>query len=279
MWVEIFKTGVHTDSNGNTRTWSKQDLDHIASRYNPTVHEAPVVIGHPKENAPAYGWVESLKREGDTLFANLKDLVPEFVDLLKRKLYKKRSVSIYPDISLRHIGFLGAKPPAVKGLADIEFSDDNAITIDDPIYEDGQGMYSEAEMRDLIEKAKAEGEGRGLIKARTEYQEKERERHDQERKTTITTFVADKVKEGVIPPFLVDEGIVEFMEAIDEKTSYFEFGEGQRKNPVEWFMDFIENLERSPIFGEIATHGNAKKAHLKMEEELGKDIARKAESI
>ena len=100
MWIEIFKTGTHTDSDGNTRTWNKQDLDRIASQYNPAIHEAPVVIGHPKVNAPAYGWVEDLKREGGTLFANLKELVPEFVDLLKRKLYKKRSVSLYPDTRL-----------------------------------------------------------------------------------------------------------------------------------------------------------------------------------
>ena len=28
---------------------------------------------------------------------------------------------------LRHIGFLGAVPPAVKGLADIKFNEDNSV--------------------------------------------------------------------------------------------------------------------------------------------------------
>lgn len=121
MKIQIFKTGKHTDSAGIEREWTSADLDKIAASYNPSTHEAPVVIGHPKDNAPAYGWVEKVWREGETLWAGLKDLVPEFVDLVKQGLFKKRSISLYPDLTLRHVGFLGAMPPAVKGLADVAF--------------------------------------------------------------------------------------------------------------------------------------------------------------
>src|SRR4030067_623413 len=119
-WIPIFKTGTHTDSNGNTKTWTEGDLDKIAS-YNPTEHEAPVVIGHPKDNSPAWGWVEAVKKEGSVLYATFKDLIPEFKDMVKKQMFKKRSISLYPDGTLRHVGFLGATPPAVKGLADVEF--------------------------------------------------------------------------------------------------------------------------------------------------------------
>ena len=129
MKFEIFKTGRHTDSNGNTREWTEDDLSKIANSYNPQVHEAPVVIGHPKDNAPAYGWVEALKKEGGVLYAQVKDLVPEFIDAVKKGLYKKRSISLYPDISLRHIGFLGAVPPAVKGLGDVAFGDSDELRV------------------------------------------------------------------------------------------------------------------------------------------------------
>lgn len=131
MQIEVFKAGTHTDSNGRTKTWTEEDLNKIANSYNPQAHEAPVVIGHPKDNAPAYGWVESLKNKGGVLYAKVKDLVPEFVDAVKRGLYKKRSISLYPDMYLRHIGFLGAMPPAIKGLADIKFQEDEeAVTIE-----------------------------------------------------------------------------------------------------------------------------------------------------
>lgn len=124
-WFAIFKTGTHTDSSGNKKEWTEQDLDKIVSTYDPTKHESPIVIGHPKANAPAFGWVDKLKRVGDTLYAMPKQLANEFVEMVKKGLFKKRSISLYPDGSLRHIGFLGAQPPAVKGLPDVEFKDDD----------------------------------------------------------------------------------------------------------------------------------------------------------
>ncbi|MCX8009877.1 MAG: GPO family capsid scaffolding protein, partial [Ignavibacteria bacterium] len=123
-WFAIFRTGKHTDSAGNEREWNESDLDKIVEGYNPTKHEAPIVIGHPKTNSPAYGWIEKLKRVGDTLYASAKQLVPEFVEMVKKGLFKKRSISLYPDGTLRHVGFLGATPPAVKGLPDVEFEDE-----------------------------------------------------------------------------------------------------------------------------------------------------------
>ncbi|MBI5634866.1 MAG: hypothetical protein HZA15_15470 [Nitrospirae bacterium] len=129
-WIAIFRTGRHTDSAGNTQDWTEQDLDKIVSTYAPAKHEAPVVIGHPKDNAPAYAWVEGLKREGDTLWMKMKDVVPAFADMVMQKMFKKRSISLYPDGSLRHVGWLGAQPPAVKGLPDFAFGDDGGAVIE-----------------------------------------------------------------------------------------------------------------------------------------------------
>ena len=33
-WVEVFRSGTHTDSRGITRTWSNDDLDAIVRNYN-----------------------------------------------------------------------------------------------------------------------------------------------------------------------------------------------------------------------------------------------------
>lgn len=129
-WFEVFRTGSHTDSNGLRQTWTEQDLDTIVAKYNgQTAHEAPLVVGHPTTNSPAFGWTEALKREGQVLFAKAKDVMPAFADAVKGRTYPKRSISLYPDMTLRHIGFLGGMPPAVKGLADIAFkSGEEAIT-------------------------------------------------------------------------------------------------------------------------------------------------------
>jgi hypothetical protein len=128
--IEILQTGTFHDSSGTEQTFTEADLEAIASSYDPTVHEAPVVIGHPINTAPAFGWISRVFKEGEKLFCELKDLVPEFVDAIKSGLYKKRSISLYPDRTIRHLGFLGAVPPAIKGLADIQFSECNPITFE-----------------------------------------------------------------------------------------------------------------------------------------------------
>ncbi len=120
---EIFRTGTHTSLNGQTKDFSETDLDTIASSYDPQQHEAPIVIGHPETNAPAYGWIDKLKRVGDRLIAFPKQVSNEFAELVKTGAFKKRSISITPDLQLNHVGFLGAAAPAVKGLKDVEFSE------------------------------------------------------------------------------------------------------------------------------------------------------------
>lgn len=122
-WDKVFTTGWHTDSNGNKRLWTKDDLDRIVSTFQPSFHEPPLVIGHPSDNAPAFGWVAGIKRVGDGLYLQYKDVAAEFKDWAAKKLFKKKSIAVYPDGSLRHIGYLGAMPPAIKGLPDFAFND------------------------------------------------------------------------------------------------------------------------------------------------------------
>lgn len=152
-WFAIFKTGRHTNSNGVEREWSENDIDKIVESYDNTKHEAPIVIGHPKNNAPAYGWIEKLKRVGDTLYALPKQLAQEFVEMVNKGLFKKRSISLYPDLSLRHVGFLGAQPPAVKGLPDVEFKEEDLSTIEIEETTDLEGLdYQEEQIKVLESK-------------------------------------------------------------------------------------------------------------------------------
>ncbi|MFP4528528.1 MAG: hypothetical protein ACLFQX_08265 [Candidatus Kapaibacterium sp.] len=132
IWIECFRAGEQTDSAGNTHNWTVAELDEIVRKYNEQSeaerHEAPIVLGHPEDDSPAYGWVKALKREGDTLMALLTDMKPEFMQWVKDGHYRKRSIALFEDNMLRHIGFLGGMPPAVRGLADPEFSKEKKFT-------------------------------------------------------------------------------------------------------------------------------------------------------
>jgi len=117
LFLEIFKTGKHTSSNGVTKEYTQTHLSQIAENLSDPV---PIVVGHPKDNSPAFGWIKNLSVKGESLFADASDLVPEFLDLLKQKIYSNRSVSLKENedgtLSLNHVGFLGGMLPAVKGL-------------------------------------------------------------------------------------------------------------------------------------------------------------------
>ena len=69
--LHIFKAGLHTSGNGITRLYTADELAAMAAAYDPARFAAPLVIGHPQDNAPAYGWVARLVAEGDDLFAEV----------------------------------------------------------------------------------------------------------------------------------------------------------------------------------------------------------------
>lgn len=141
--LPILPAGRHTALDGRPVEFTEAILQEIVETYDPALHEAPLVIGHPKLNGPAYGWAKSLEMRDGMLYAEPHQVVPEFAEAANRKMYKKRSASVYlPDSPgnpvpgkhyLRHIGFLGAMPPAIKGIPDtaMEFAeDDGALALE-----------------------------------------------------------------------------------------------------------------------------------------------------
>ncbi len=140
--LHIFKTGTHTSMEGAALSFSESDLAATAAAYDPAVHEAPICVGHPKHDLPAYGWIKSLSAQPDGLFAEENQVDPAFAEIRQAGRFKKISASFYsPDSPsnpkpgvwyLRHVAFLGAQPPAVKGLRNPQFADGESgvVTVD-----------------------------------------------------------------------------------------------------------------------------------------------------
>lgn len=139
--LHIFKPGTHTAMSGMKREFTAADLAASAAAYDPALHEAPIVVGHPQHDMPAYGWVQRvLHSEGDGhnppgLYAQVGQVNADFADMVAAGAFKKISAAFYPPDApsnpkpgvfyLRHVGFLGAQPPAIKGLAQVAFADGN----------------------------------------------------------------------------------------------------------------------------------------------------------
>mgnify|MGYP003111725770 CR=1 FL=1 len=141
--VEVFRPGTFRAMNGQEYAFSEADVAGMVANYDSKAAPAPVVVGHPKHDDPAFGWADSFEvNEAGTLVADLTDLSPEFVSAVEEGRYRKVSMKFFaPDASNnpkpgtyypRHIGFLGGAAPAVSGLATVQFAeaeDDELIEI------------------------------------------------------------------------------------------------------------------------------------------------------
>jgi len=134
--IQVLKPGVHTDANGIRVEFTEADLRAIADGYDPAAHEAPFVVGHPSMDAPAYGWSAKFVFKDGVLFAEPAQVEEQFAELCREGRFKKVSLSLYGPNAAgnprpgawypRHVGFLGAMPPAIKGLKSVQFADGEA---------------------------------------------------------------------------------------------------------------------------------------------------------
>ena len=131
--LHIFKPGRWTTVAGETIEFGEADLAATAAAYNPKIHKAPIVKGHPALDAPAQGWADQLVIQARGLYAVPAKVDPAFAEEARTGRWGTVSAKFYrPDAAnnpvpgvwyLRHIGVLGAHPPGVKGLDDPEFAE------------------------------------------------------------------------------------------------------------------------------------------------------------
>lgn len=158
--IQIFKPGTHTAMSGAVLAFSESDLTACAAAYDPAKHEAPLVVGHPKHDAPAYGWVKQLAFADGALDAEPAQVDAAFAEMVAAGSFKKISASFYaPDAPqnpvpgvyyLRHVGFLGAQPPSVKGLRAPEFTDNEEGVIEFADWGDMQNASMWRRLRDFF---------------------------------------------------------------------------------------------------------------------------------
>lgn len=132
--IEVFRSGTFKPMSGEEISYSADDLSGIVDGYDADGAPAPIVIGHPSTDAPAYGWVSGFEYDADAdrLYADIGELEPAFAKAVKAGRYKKVSMSFHtPDAPnnptpgkwyAKHIGFLGAAAPAVSGLKPVQLA-------------------------------------------------------------------------------------------------------------------------------------------------------------
>lgn len=252
--IEIFRPGKFKAMNGTEVSFSAEMLKDIAESYDPKVYQAPLVIGHPKVEDPAYGWVKNLSFSGERLSAEPEAVVEEFASLVSARRYQNVSASFFtPEhpanpkpgkYYLKHVGFLGAVPPAVTGLKTVSFADndDKVVEFSFEVPEEEKTAEKQSEDRTAEFAAREES----LLQREKAVAEKEK----QMRRLEFGSFVDERIKEGKVLASNRD-GIVDFMEALDglEPAS---FAAEKKVTPLEFFQNLMKNNPKVVEFGEIA---------------------------
>jgi hypothetical protein len=265
----IFRAGTHTSASGEQVTITTEELQKCCEAYHADHHEAPVVVGHPADNAPAYGWVSSLAMVNGDLVAETKQVDSNFAEMVNAGRFKKISASFYkPDSTvnpvagvwyLRHVGVLGAVPPAVKGLGNASFSEDDGVVafeFTEQTTEVTVPDHSEAP-EDFTEKIKQLDAQTAEFNERVAlFEKREADLNAAMVKLTkdrIAWQVKQRVQEKRIKPELAGD-VERFLEALQTVNSV-QFSDSE-KSLADWFLNYVDvhqpKHDAGVVFSEVA---------------------------
>lgn len=282
--IEIFRAGRHTDTRGVAHQFTPADLQAIAAGYAPARHEAPLVVGHPHTDAPAWGWVKALRAVGDRLIAIPDQVQAAFAEAVQSGAYKKVSAAFYApgdahnptpgQWHLRHVGFLGAQPPAVKGLAGPAFAEgdtperDGVIAFAEPAPEPESAPPASPTPQPKESNVNETPEDLAALRAQNESLQRELDALRQQqaraaqaaRSAEHTAFAEALVTKASVPAAHAAT-LVAVLDAINPPGAPVMFGEGDAATPLHaQLREFLQALPPMTAFGEQATRGRAAEA-------------------
>lgn len=279
MGKTIFRAGRHRTIDGRSVAFSEADLAAIAAAYDAAVHEAPLVIGHPKTDDPAMGWVSGLKCVGLRLEADFRQMDPAFAEAVEAGRYKHVSAAFYaPDSPrnpkpggyyLRHVGVLGAVPPAVKGLGPLTFAEDDTVFLafgeeetappeETPPADSPNTEPEEEPMDRKTEPGGDAAENAALKKELEEMKERMARQEAERRHADNLAFAEGLVSAGKLAPAGRDvvTATLDALTAPREDGGMIAFGEGDEARPLaEQFRALLSAAEPVLLFGEFAERG------------------------
>lgn len=273
--LEIFRAGTFTSEEGQRLTFSAADVAATVAAYDPQKHKAPLVVGHPKTEDPAYGHAVSLSLSNNgVVLAEPANVDPAFAELVNAQRFDKISASFWSPTSprnpvqgvyyLRHIGFLGAVPPAVTGLKSPSFADtDNeliTINFSDTPKEHVMTAEEIAALKTLEQKLKADeasfaDKKKEQDKKQAELDAKEKliaQAESKVRTVEIESFAEGLIGKGKLLP-IEKAGVVALLGSlpIDQSISFAD-GDGKTVNQpgAEVLRNLLENLPERVDFSE-----------------------------
>lgn len=240
--VEIFASGIW-----NGHEFNSEDLEEIVENTNGFLkkgtNKPPLKLGHSTKQIlkgqtdgdPALGWMDNVRKVGNKIVADFKN-VPEIVSkAIKQKLYDKVSVEMKrtPEVGffLTGTALLGADLPAVKKLDDLSnyLASDNdksetfdfSFSIVEPTFQQEEAkeeMTEEVKGNSLeLEFAEVKKQNEEMEKLLAEYKEKEIKHLFSEKKEDVMKSFREDSKNGLLMPAILEK----IENALDEQIGNF----------------------------------------------------------
>ena len=279
QWIEIFQAGDY----GEKGDWPAERLHEVVRNHNSETWQAPAVLGHPTDDAPAYAWVSELREESGRLMARFRDVHPALETLVADRRYPNRSAAFYLDPEgkgpvLRHVGFLGGHPPEVKGLAPIHFSESDFVAFDFPTKSDAHqeetrrtvlgvlreffggrvpqsepvAVFTEKQVTERVAavvgplEEKLEALAADIQSTERNLTERKKELDTRERQAQVTVFVEKQRAANRWVPAFDEAGLPEVLEHLAASSTTVEFREGSKSVEVSPYDLLVRFLERVP---------------------------------
>jgi len=127
--LAVFRAGAYPQGD-----WSVERVAKAVAAYDPKLLRAPLTDDH-RQQGPAFGWFDEFFLEGDRLFTNLDtaNVTPEGFAEIQSGRWGPPSIEIYTEDHpsnpvpgtpyFKAVTMLGAKPPQIKGLDPVRFSE------------------------------------------------------------------------------------------------------------------------------------------------------------
>lgn len=285
--IRIARTGTFTSNEGIQVSFGAAELAATAAAYDPAADPAPLVVGHPKLDDPAYGWVSGLAVEGDTLVATPDKVEPTFAEMVSEGRFPKVSARFYPPEHpanpkpgawyLKHIGFLGAHAPGIKGLGTVQFADgadEGAVTLDFSSHEQEAALADKEKEVSFAERVAALNAREAEIAAR---EKADAEKAAKARHEAHVSFAEGLVSKALLAPVGKDlvVGLLDHFDA----TAMVSFGEAGEMAPADAFRKLFDGATPLVSFGEHGKKPEEQKTYVSFAAPAGYDVDPEAAAL
>jgi len=261
--IEIMRTGVW-----NNTTFNTQDLDDMVAAFTETSKELKpyLKLGHNEgqdllqsDGLPSAGWITSLKRDGESLMANIKNIPTKVYGLIKDKRYGRFSAEVYFDAfindkpfrrALKAVALLGADTPAVSTMDDLinlytknEIKYSKVISTGEPV-----NLTQDEEI--MIKKLAKENEE---LKSRLERVE------NNSKQEKVQAYINSQIEKGKILPTQADLYTTLMMDDTVRTFSHLD-GEQLKTEKISTFSLVQKIVDSSPSLVDMETRSKDFKA-------------------